>query len=58
MVYPVQWEGSFLLKCWLPGIYHKVGKPIISLYFHCSYFIVGESLVDVTELPVSDFIFM
>jgi len=58
MVYPIQWEGSFLVKYWLPGVYHKVGKPIFSFYSCSGYLIVGESLVDVTEPPVSDFVFV
>ena len=53
MFYLVWWEGSFLLEYWLPGVYHKVGKPIFSFYSYSSYLIVGESLVDMTEPPVS-----
>jgi len=58
VVYPVWWEGSFLLEYWLPGIYHKVGKPVIPLDFRCGYLIISESLVGVTEPPVSDFVFV
>jgi len=58
MVYPVQWEGSFLFEYWLPGVYHKVGKPIFSFCSCSGYLIVGESLVDMMEPPVSNFVFV
>ena len=50
--------GLFFFEYWLPGVYHKAGKPIFSFYSCSSYLIIGESLVDMAEPPVSDFVFV
>ena len=32
-----------------PGVYHKFGKPFVSFYLCCCYFVIGESCVDRAE---------